>query len=176
MECAVINSNSWLACCISEEKILRGLLIKCCLFSLLGNYQFTTVPIKSFTQLQYYAIWKWIWKMLFLILFLLAITICVYTITLVTLTSSVGQEMGLKFHSSVFRRPVCHSFQIYTQAFQTGNSSSQPGLTHGHLEPDLENKQAAMHQNFIPVNKQPPEKVIGCLTTRHENDQVRPIL
>lgn len=78
----------------------------------------------------------------------------VYNITLVTLTSFVDQEMGLKFHSSVFQPPVCHSCQIYTRAFQTGSSSSQHGLTHGHLEPGLENEQASMHQNVIPVNKQ----------------------
>lgn len=78
----------------------------------------------------------------------------VYNLTLVTLTSFGDQEMGLKFHSSVFQPPVCHSCQIYTRAFQTGSSSSQHGLTRGHLEPGLENKQASMHQNVIPVNKQ----------------------
>ena len=89
----------------------------------------------------------------------------VYNLTLVTLTSFVDQEMGLKFHSSVFQPPVCHSCQIYTRAFQTGSSSSQHGLTHGHLEPGLENKQASMHQNVIPVNKQHTKKFIGCQTT-----------
>lgn len=69
----------------------------------------------------------------------------------------MDQEKGLKFHSSVFQPPVCHSCQIYTRAFQTGSSSSRPGLTHGHLEPGLENKQPSMHENFLPVNKQPPK-------------------